>query len=490
MESTIKKRGVGTNLTEGPIFKTLLLFAIPIILTNLIQQLYGMVDLMVIGQFVGSAGTVGVSTGGEMADLVTPVAMGFSTAGQIFIAQLAGARDDRRIKDTVGTLLTFMLGLSFVLVLVGVFFCKPILQLLNCPAEALGQAEAYMVITVLGFPFIFGYNAICGVLRGMGESKRPLLFIIVAAVVNIVFDLVLVVGFDLQAAGTAIATTLSQLGSFLAALIYLYKRREKFDFVPRLSYFKVRRDILWVLIKLGIPQVVRSMLVRFSLLWINANVNAYGLVVSATNSVGNKIQKFAEVFIQGVDTASAAMIGQNLGAKKPERAKKVTWATLALTLSCAVVVSLLCVAAPSASSASSPPTRRCAPGGGLPAHHDHPLFLLRLCGRVPGHGHRLRLRLAGLCHRHPGRRGVQDRPEPDLRQPDGHGLCGLFSRHRLLAHPAGLLCFAYFLSGRWRTRKLLSERGVTAPLPRGGAGPQRPASRMRRRQKGVCHAKS
>lgn len=460
MESTIKKRGVGTNLTEGPIFKTLLLFAIPIILTNLIQQLYGMVDLMVIGQFVGSAGTVGVSTGGEMADLVTPVAMGFSTAGQIFIAQLAGARDDRRIKDTVGTLLTFMLGLSFVLVLVGVFFCKPILQLLNCPAEALGQAEAYMVITVLGFPFIFGYNAICGVLRGMGESKRPLLFIIVAAVVNIVFDLVLVVGFDLQAAGTAVATTLSQLGSFLAALIYLYKRREKFDFVPRLSYFKVRRDILWVLIKLGIPQVVRSMLVRFSLLWINANVNAYGLVVSATNSVGNKIQKFAEVFIQGVDTASAAMIGQNLGAKKPERAKKVTWATLALTLSCAVAVSLLCVAAPERIFGIFTADEAVRALGAvylhiMIIHFFSSAFVGAFQAMVTGCGFVSLGFAIGILD------GVVCKIGLSLIFVNlmGMGYVGYFLGIGCSRILPGLLCFAYFLSGRWRTRKLLSERG-------------------------------
>ena len=113
MGATIsKKSGVGANLTEGPIMRTLLLFAIPIVLTNLVQQLYSLVDVIVIGQFVGNVGTVGVNTGGEVADLVTPVAMGFSTAGQIYIAQLTGSRDDRRIKETVGTLLSFMFLVS------------------------------------------------------------------------------------------------------------------------------------------------------------------------------------------------------------------------------------------------------------------------------------------------------------------------------------------------------------------------------------------
>ena len=171
MSQAASQRRVVTNLTTGPIMKSLLLFAFPIVLTNLVQQLYSMVDLIVIGQYVGSVGTVGVNTGGEMADLVSPVAMGFATAGQIFIAQLVGAGDDRRIKRTVGTLLSFTTLLAVLLAAAAILFCRPILQLLNCPQEALFEAESYMIITALGYPFIFGYNAICGVLRGMGESN-------------------------------------------------------------------------------------------------------------------------------------------------------------------------------------------------------------------------------------------------------------------------------------------------------------------------------
>ena len=327
MGQTVRRDRVGTNLTEGPIMRGLLIFAIPIVLTNLVQQLYSMVDLIVIGQYVGNIGTVGVNTGGEMADLVTPVAMGFSTAGQIYIAQLFGAKADQKIKRTVGTLLSFMLIISAVLVVAAFLFHRSILELLNCPPEALGQASNYMMITALGYPFIFGYNAVCGILRGMGESKRPLFFILVAATVNIVLDILLVAVFHLEAAGTAIATTASQMGAFIAAFIFMWKKRERFDFELKLSYLSLDREILWVLIRLGIPQVVRSMFVRFGMLWVNASANSYGLVVSATNSVGNKLQKFLEVFIQGIDTASASMIGQNLGARKTERAGKTTLCT-------------------------------------------------------------------------------------------------------------------------------------------------------------------
>lgn len=347
MGTTVKAGSrVGTNLTEGPIMRTLLIFAIPIVLTNLVQQLYSMVDLVVIGQFVGNAGSVGVNTGGEIADLVTPIATGFATAGQIYIAQLAGAKDEQRVKNTIGTLLSFMLTLSIILMVITIAFCDPILRLLNCPQEALSQARSYMIITAIGMPFIFGYNGVCGILRGMGESKRPLIFILVAAAINIFLDILLVAVIPLEAAGTAIATAMSQLGSFLAAFFFMWKKRDKFDFELKLSYFKMRKDVLWVIVKLGVPQVARSMLVRFSMLWANSTANSYGLVVSTTNGVGNKLQKFLEVFISGVDTASAAMIAQNLGAKKVERAGKVTLNTLAATLVCATGATLLCLLIP------------------------------------------------------------------------------------------------------------------------------------------------
>lgn len=346
MTKAVSSQRVGTNLTEGPILKSLLKFAVPIVLASLVQQLYSMVDLIVIGQYVGSIGTVGVNTGGEIIDMISPIAMGFSTAGQIYIAQLAGAGDETKVKRTVGTLLTFMLGLSVLLGIGIIVLSDRFLEMLNCPQEAWGQAKSYMIITAMGAPFIFGYNAVCGVLRGMGESKRPLFFILVAATVNIVLDLLLVTVFSLEAAGTAIATAASQFGSFAAAFYFMWKKREKFDFELKFSYFKIDFKIMWVLVKLGIPQVIRTLLVRTGMLWVNSTANSYGLVVSATNSVGNKLQKFLEVFIQGIDSAAAAMIGQNLGARKPDRAAKITLCTAACAVACAAFSGVLCILIP------------------------------------------------------------------------------------------------------------------------------------------------
>ncbi len=346
MEASIKRKKVGSDLTVGPILKTLLLFAIPIVVTNLIQQAYSLVDLIVIKEYVGNIGTVGVNTGGEVADLIMPMASGFSMAGQIYIAQLVGAGQRDKTRKAIGTLLSFCIFLSLILSVVSIIFCDPILVWLKCPEEAMFQARMYMLITSLGFPFIFGYNAVCGVLRGMGESKKPLYYILVAALTNIILDVILVAFFRMEAAGTAIATVASQLASFAAAFYSLWKNREHFGFELSLSYFRIDMAILMVFLQLGIPQVFRSMCVRFGMVWVNKSANSYGLIVSATNSVGNKLQKFLEVFISGVDTASASMIGQCLGAKDIERAKKTTLYTFASAFTAAILISALCLLVP------------------------------------------------------------------------------------------------------------------------------------------------
>lgn len=335
----IKK--VGADLTEGPILKAVITFAVPIILTNVVQQMYSLVDLMVIGRYMGSIGTVGVSTGGELADLVAPVAQHFATGGQIVIAQLMGARMMSEIKKCTGTLITAMLGLSLLLELVSLLFCIPMLNLLHCPEEAMAEAARYMRITSLGYPFIFAYNAVCGVLRGMGESKRPLYFVIVAAIINIFLDILFVALFHMGAAGTAVATIFSQMGSFFAAFTYLYKRREQFDFEMRLSYFRIDKKLLKTILSISLPECGRSLCVHFSLMWVNAGINSFGLVASSTNSVGNKIQKFLQVFVQSLAQSAGAIVGQNLGAGKQDRAADVAWCTFGLSTLMACVLGLV-----------------------------------------------------------------------------------------------------------------------------------------------------
>jgi putative MATE family efflux protein len=337
---------VGRDLTQGSVLGGLITFVLPMILASLIQQIYSVVDLVIIGKFVGNVGTVGVSTGGEFVDMILPVAMAFSMAGQIYIAQLSGAKIEYKLKEAIGTFLSLMMIFALVLMAGTLVFNKQILELLNCPPEAFSQAQDYMILTGIGIPFIFGYNAICGILRGMGESKRPLFFIAIAAVVNIFLDLLLVVVIPMQAAGTAIATSVSQAASFFAALFFMQKNKESFGLEFKRSYFKLKKEHIKVILAFGIPQATRSLLVRVSVFWVNASVNSYGLVVSATNSVGNKLQKFLDIYSGGFSQASSATIGQNLGAKKPERAKKVVYYSCIICLCLASLVTAAIVFVP------------------------------------------------------------------------------------------------------------------------------------------------
>ncbi len=454
-----KKKKVGLDLTEGSILKTLIVFAIPIVLTNLIQQLYSMVDLIIVGQYVGSAGTVGVATGGEVSDLMTPVATAFSSAGQIYIAQLVGAKQDKKVKETIGTLLALMFMISFACIAVTVAFHNRILQLLNCPDEAFKQAAYYMIITTLGMPFIFGYNAVCGILRGMGESQKPLIFVSVAAVVNIVFDVIFVAVFKLEAMGTAIATVMSQFGSFAAAFYYLYRNKEQFDFELKLSYFKLEREPLAIIVRLGIPQLVRVIFVQFSMLWVKSNVNSYGLVASATNSVGDKIQKFCNVFMSGVDAAAGAMIGQNLGAKKQERAKRIVWNTLGCCLVVAVIASTLGVVMPKRLFGAFTQDPEVLEMGVVYMRIMVMAFFMSaitgsLQSMVTGSGFVSLGFLIGILD------GVVCRIGFSILFADimEMGAIGYFWGTAFSRTLPAVVCFVYFISGKWKTRKLLTEK--------------------------------
>ena len=341
-----KGNRVGKDLTSGSILPTLLNFALPIVLTNLIQQVYSMVDLAVIGQFVGNEGTVGVSIGGELADIGTMMAKAFGAGGQIYIAQLVGVGDRKTLKQTIGTLLSWMFLMSICMCTAAIGFHQQLLQWLNCPEEAYTQARAYLMITAMGLPFICGYNAICGILRGMGESKQPMYFIMIAAVVNVVLDILLVAVFKLEAAGTAIATVLSQIGAFAASFLFLYRNREYFGFELKLSYFRIRWECLKVILKLGIPKLIQTVCIQFTLLWCNSNINSYGITVSATNGIGNKLQKMVIMFTISLETAASSMIGQSLGAGNQERARKTVWTVMRCALVVAAVGSALALLLP------------------------------------------------------------------------------------------------------------------------------------------------
>ena len=198
------------DLTQGSVTKQLLKFSVPFLLSNLLQALYSVADMVIVGQFCGKSGITGVSIGGQINILVTGAALGLAIGGTVLIAQYGGAKKYDDQKSTIGTMTTLYIILSAVLTVVMVLLTKPILRLLKTPDNAFEEAVRYLTICMLGTVFMFLYNAISAILRGMGDSKRPLYFVAIAAAVNVVGDIVLVGPLKMGAAGAAVATISSQ----------------------------------------------------------------------------------------------------------------------------------------------------------------------------------------------------------------------------------------------------------------------------------------
>ena len=452
------------DLTQGNILRQLLVFMLPLLAANIVQQLYNTVDLIVIGHFVeGTKGTIGVSVGGQAAQFLTMISMGMAIGGQVYVSQLTGAGLREKINDAIGTLFSFVLIISFTLMAVGLIFSDSIVSLMNTPPSAVEETSNYMRITFLGFPFIFGYNAVCSVLRGMGDSRRPLIFVSVAAVSNIILDLILVAWFDLAAAGTAIATVLGQAMSFLFAIVFLYRRRENFGFDFKPASFKIRWEHLRVFLKLGLPEIVRSACIQLTVIYVNSLINLYGEVASATNSIGNKITQLANTITMSMNQGCSAMIGQSLAAGKQDRAKKVVHTGLAFAVILATLNSILALTVPKLVFAIFTNDAEVIEFGVVFMRIAIIIFFLSaLMGptqsMVTGSGFAMLGLAVGILD------GVVFRLLFSYLFADlmGLGVVGYFLASALGRLGPVLICGGYFLSGKWRTRKLLVRRGPAA----------------------------
>ena len=318
-----KKSSMTTDLTSGNVVKQLVLFALPLFLSNALQAVYNLVDMIVVGNYVGAAGMSAVSTGGETLHLLTFLAMGFSSAGQVLIAQDVGAGRMESVKKTIGTLFTLLMSASIVMTVVCYVIRGNILSWLNTPVDSYGYTMDYTVICILGLFFIYGYNVVSAILRGMGDSKRPFVFIGVAAILNIILDIWFVKYLGMAAYGAALATVIGQGVSFVASIIYLYIKRDKFGFDFKPASFVPQSGTVKKLLALGIPMAIQSAAVSFSKIVLTAWINAYGVVCSALGGVYNKVNMMAGIVSNSFTTAGSTMVGQNLGAKKYDRVPKV-----------------------------------------------------------------------------------------------------------------------------------------------------------------------
>lgn len=314
---------ISKSFTEGNIAKQLILFAIPFMASNALQVLYSTIDMIIVGKFVGTAGLSAVSQSSQILNFATMICLAFSNAGQVLLAQALGAGKRREMNDIIGTLFGFVTALSIVMSAIIIAAQTWILDIMKIPAESYEMARDYLVICGAGLFFTAGYNMVSAVLRGMGDAKRPLLFIGIASAVNLVLDIIFTGLLGFGVVGAAYATIIGQAVSFLFSLFYLYKKRESFgfdfskkSFIPKIKYVSM-------IASLGTPMGVQSGFINLSMLVVNAMINEVGVVASATFGVGIRIDDIINKISMGIQYAAVPMISQNIGAGKSERARGV-----------------------------------------------------------------------------------------------------------------------------------------------------------------------
>ncbi len=326
------------DLLHGSVPRQLIAFSVPFLAANVLQSVYAVVDMILVGQFVGSAGLSGVSIGSQIASLFTSTGMGLSMGGQMMLAQFKRAGDEEAQRESIGTMLSFMLLLGLALAVPCILFAKPLLHLLSTPAESYQDAYWYFIICALGIVFIFGYNSVCAVLRGLGDSRRPMYFVAISTVTNILLDLLFVGAMHKGAGGAAAATIIAQGVSFLCALAYLYRHRASLVFDFRPSSFRMIPQRLKTMLKVGIPFALQFSMLMISMLFVVALVNGFGVTASAGYGVGGKVDNFATLPVYAFSSAASTMVGQNIGARQYGRAKSVVHWCVLLTLGCELVI--------------------------------------------------------------------------------------------------------------------------------------------------------
>ena len=334
------------DLTEGSIPKLLLSFTLPLLLSNALQAVYNIVDMIVVGQVLGGTGMSAVSIGGEVLHFLTFLSIGFSNAGQILIARLVGEKREDDIRKMIGTIFTFLFVVAAAVSVLCIVFRHGILTVLNTPKESYPDALDYVTTCAAGLVFIYGYNIVSAILRGMGDSRRPFLFISIAAVLNIVLDVLFVAYLGMGVFGAALATVLGQGTSFLFSIVFLYRRRDAFHFDFRPESFRMDPASRTALLRLGIPMAIQSASVNFSKMLVTSWINSYGVINSAVAGIFNKLSTVINVVGAAFNATGGAMMSQNLGARRYDRVKGILGWVLLFGASISSVFSLILVLFP------------------------------------------------------------------------------------------------------------------------------------------------
>lgn len=315
MEKSITK-----DMTKGSSAKLILKFSVPMLIGNIFQQLYNIIDSVIVGKFVGSEALAAVGATGSLVFLIIGLSFGLSTGVSIVIGQYFGARDYDNVRKAFATATYLVLGVSVLLGILGFFSSRWLLELLNTPNTIIDQSEIFMKITFAGILGITCYNGMAAVLRAFGDSTTPLIFLIMACILNILLDLLFVLKYHWNVPGVAFATVISQIAAAVSCIIYTMLKAK----VLHMSWreFKPNKEILRKCIKLGVPVALQNALVSSSMMALQGVINSYNDVVIAANTVYARIEQLVLQPGMSVGAALAAYTGQNVGAGRLDRVKE------------------------------------------------------------------------------------------------------------------------------------------------------------------------
>lgn len=308
------------DLTRGSAAKCLLYFSLPYLLSYFLQTLYGMADLFIIGQYEAVASSTAVAIGSQVMHMLTVMIVGLAMGSTVMIGRAVGAKDEPKARKNAGNTLSLFLIISVVITVVLVLFVKPIVSVMDTPSEAASATEEYLIVCFIGIPFITAYNVISSVFRGGGDSKSPMYFIAVSCFFNILLDYLFIGAFHLGAVGAALGTTLSQAIS--AAVSVMFAKKKHSDILPERGDFKFKKDTIFPILKIGVPVALQDGLIQVAFLVITIIANNRGLTDSGAVGIVEKIISFLFLVPSSLLSSVSALGAINIGAGKPERAKK------------------------------------------------------------------------------------------------------------------------------------------------------------------------
>ncbi len=326
------------DMTEGTPWKHILRFAMPVLAGSLLQQLYNTVDTIVVGRFAGEESLAAVGTTASIVFMFMALAIGFSTGNGVLVAQHFGAKDDERVRTNASTGILFLLLVGAIMTVLGLVIARPLYaHLVHVPDVILEKTIVYFRIYALGLIFQFGYNIFSSILRAVGDSAATLYFLLISSVLNIGLDLLFVAGFHWGVAGAAIATDISQAVSFVAAYLYMIKRYPIFRF--KLKDYRWEPQLVAKTVKIGFPICLQMMVVSFGLTFIQRAVNDFGPTMTASFTVGTRIEMYLNLPCNSFMTTMATYTGQNVGARKLDRVKAGMRQTMFISLLMTLVIS-------------------------------------------------------------------------------------------------------------------------------------------------------